>query len=1458
MNFFKKAKRTGILSLICVVLFMYIGSDYMSASEVGTYTENVMNEKTDSLATAEGRTGIGAGVSIEAGVENGEGKAGIDMDDEPDIETGTLVEEGTGSASEPGMEGTTGSKAGFDMGSAIGTEAESGMEGVPDSASGPGMEGTTGSETGSDMEAETGPKTESGMENESDMEAARGPEAESGMKCEAGTEAGSGMKCEAGTEAGSGMQGEIDQYNGSETDGEAETEDKSEAEEESETDTTLLFQEYWQDCLMVRAGGGKGRSVASAEGHRDDSLVLAYLDFPCYFKYVTNHGMETGGKTLVAYCVYNPLEGPDGVPYIPQESGAFSKEITYCLYNGCRYRGSTSYNSAYSTGDWKKDYYITQIAIHIINNQQGRESSIMGSVNKSKDTQVYNLINKMVKDAYADSTISSTTNQTKQVTYQITPVSQGEWIRQSDGTWRTAKDYVCASNHGERVVSVSRVLSSNAPEGITVQENQSGNVLSSFYLKATDAAYRKAAKDNIPLTVTVNVVTQEYGGWWYVPANGGSRWQYITFLSEGMSLMENQPQVTASVPIQYCEIMLEKSDNQTKAALSGAVYGLYADQSCTVLVKQFPATDTKGKSSVEIQLGEQEQYYIQEIVPPNGYLPDHTVHPVSVSDQSEIHLALTDTIQKGTILLHKKDKETGQSSPQGDGSLEGALYGLYAKTAILHPDGKTGVLYEKDAQISLLKTDAQGKAKAENLYLGQYYLKEIEPPKGYVKDEICHDISLTYEKDSDTVVREIEVAEQVMKQGFQLIKGSSGGGDTPAGLGGAGFSAWLLSDLEVDLDGRYKTEQSDPAPLGKEGEREIFTDENGCLSTIPLPYGIYLVRETTVPANHKPVKDFFVTISKHSPDVPQPWKILMDDAFQVRLKITKRDKKSGKDVLLSGAEFKVLNLDTGEAVEQTTSYPENKKHTTYFTNEEGYLLLPKELPAGNYGIIEVTAPEGYTLNEEMIRVTLDENSLCQVDTETGDLVYEAVCFDEAVTGKIEIIKTGDIPIGFQDGFIYSKSPLSGVAFEVLSEDGIMIEAVTDEDGHAVVEDLPLGTYRIREKVAPFGFLKDEEGMVITLSYQDQYTPVVTGEIEIENIRQKLKIQLYKTDYETGDPVENAEFALYAKEDIKNMDGTCIVKAGTQIGTCKTDAEGNGEFMEDIPHGLYIVREEKVPFGYVEKEEKREQEADLRTCDFQTPVVEKKLNFSNVSTLVEISKTDMTDGAEIPGAKLEVRDEQGNLIEQWISGKEPHRIRALERGKTYTLTELTAPRGYVNAETVSFTVENTGEIQKVEMKDDHASGILIIKKTDSHTGEPLENAVFELKTSTGELLETLTTDKEGIAQSDLYEIGLFEDGVFQEEFSYILQEKKAPYGYEKEEKEYKIVFAYEGGDTPVTEVVKEIKNSKAPSEAGTDSPKTGDPMDPEVAAALLLASGGIFTGAYRRYRKKKYKRKAFRI
>lgn len=112
--------------------------------------------------------------------------------------------------------------------------------------------------------------------------------------------------------------------------------------------------------------------------------------------------------------------------------GPFSKEITYCLYNGCRYRGSTAYNSRYSAGDWKKDYYITQIAVHIINCQQGRETSIEKKLKKSMDTKVYNLACKMVEDAYADTTqVSADNNQTMEVTCSISPTTQDTWVQQA-------------------------------------------------------------------------------------------------------------------------------------------------------------------------------------------------------------------------------------------------------------------------------------------------------------------------------------------------------------------------------------------------------------------------------------------------------------------------------------------------------------------------------------------------------------------------------------------------------------------------------------------------------------------------------------------------------------------------------------------------------------------------------------------------------------------------------------------------------------------------------------------------------------------------------------------------------------------------------------------------------------------------------------------------------------------
>ena len=88
------------------------------------------------------------------------------------------------------------------------------------------------------------------------------------------------------------------------------------------------------------------------------------------------------------------------------------------------------------------------------------------------------------------------------------------------------------------------------------------------------------------------------------------------------------------------------------------------------------------------------------------------------------------------ISLQKQDKETKKAVPQGDATLEKAVYGLYAREDIVHPDGATGVIYKAGEQVATLTTDKNGQASVNGLYLGNYYVKEITPPTGYLADEI--------------------------------------------------------------------------------------------------------------------------------------------------------------------------------------------------------------------------------------------------------------------------------------------------------------------------------------------------------------------------------------------------------------------------------------------------------------------------------------------------------------------------------------------------------------------------------------------------------------------------------------------------------------------------------------------------------------------------------------------------
>ncbi len=1254
-----------------------------------------------------------------------------------------------------------------------------------------------------------------------------------------------------------------------EEESETETEFESETEaKETESDRFADFDAGWQNGPLVRAGMKYGRSARMAHPTvwRDDSLIVSYLDYPAYFKYVTNHGLDAGGKTVAAYCVYNPLEAPDDVVYVPSGTGAFSREITYCLYNGCRYRGKTAHNPKYSMGDWKKDYYITQVAIHLINAQQGRESSIEPQLNKSKNKKLYSMICSMVEDAYADTTLtSSVTNQTKEVTYQASPASQDQWIRQKDGSWRTASDYTCISNAPRRIQDVSRRLEAAVPQGTSVVVRDKGDLFSPFYLTATPEAYRKIAKDQLTVRVLLGATAVEYGGWWYKPASSSVKRQYVTYLSlEETQTQQDMGSVSATAYGIYFDVRLLKRDASSKETLKGAVYGLYRDPECRSLVAEFPATGADGGTQLTEIAAEQSAYYVREISPPAGYCRNPQVYTVSPEQNQSTVLNVEDKEQKGRIVLYKEgevltaaqqtedgisfqytrkripgavfelraaapvysaagkliwqkdevvrsslvtnadgeafadelpmgryylvekqtppslvlsgnrwevtltpqndtaeltsaevkvtndrqkarvstykqeeqtkkplrgavfglyaaekitlpdgkqaaaegdllarattdergkadfavdlpvgftyeireikapwgyafngnwkysfaflnhtaeavrafsgtctnrrcegkltlqklDSDTSLDVPQGDGSLAGAVYGLYAREQIVHPDQTSGVVLEKDAQAAVLETDERGRASADGLYPGRYYLKELKPPQGYVRDEAEHDLEFTWENGAELqIVREVQIKEQVKKQGFQLLKASENGEDAPPALQGAGFMAWLVSELKQNEDGSYAVEDADPVVLGPEGETELFTDENGYLCTIPLPYGVYLVRETTVPENHRPVRDFFVTISEHSPQKPQPWMILLDEQFQARLKIIKKDADSGHSVLRAGAEFKVFNLDKQEYVVQSTTYPEHAVHESFFTNEEGYLMLPEPLVPGHYRIEEITAPEGYQQNETPVELTISADSAHRVDPDSGDLVLEAEYFNESAKGRITVYKTGEVLDAYDGQFHYTEVPLEGVTFEVIAEEEIrtpdgaegaegllyakgtvVTEMTTDKNGDAQTEKLPLGTYRVREKQPPHGFLADSQGKVVTLSRKDQDTPVSSKHLTFYNKRQKLRIQVKKKDAHSEQRLAGAQFGLYTKEEIKNAQGVCIAAAGMKVDTCTTDENGIGLFRADLPPGVYVVKEEKAPEGFLLTD--LVQEVDLREPDPETELTEQEFLFVN--------------------------------------------------------------------------------------------------------------------------------------------------------------------------------------------------------------------------------------------------------
>ena len=265
-----------------------------------------------------------------------------------------------------------------------------------------------------------------------------------------------------------------------------------------------------------------------------------------------------------------------------------------------------------------------------------------------------------------------------------------------------------------------------------------------------------------------------------------------------------------------------KKDSETTNPLDGGQYTLYAGNDIRNYAGQVIATKgtalqtvttgEDGSAAYTVDLPIANSYYISETQAPYAYYRNSSdVYSFTFNylPETTAKAAFTHTFANdrttAKIHIYKVDKETGRAVPQGDAKLEGTVYGLYARNDIAHPDGATGIIFHAGDLVATLTTDEGGNAEVKNLYLGNYYVKEITPPEGYLLDEEEHDVVCDYEGDLVAEVsRSTTSPEQVIKQPFQLIKVSDNGDDTEAPvLSGAGFTAYLKSSLSVLADGSY-------------------------------------------------------------------------------------------------------------------------------------------------------------------------------------------------------------------------------------------------------------------------------------------------------------------------------------------------------------------------------------------------------------------------------------------------------------------------------------------------------------------------------------------------------------------------------------------------------------------------------------------------------------------------------